>query len=320
MNKTFVSDIRTNSSISTYFLVSKKEKKLKKNGEPYLRLVLSDKSGNIDANMWDAIDNALTVLKQNVIVKIEADVTEYRGQPQLTIRSLSSLSENDYDITLLIKALPNIQNVFDDLQAHLEKVNNPFLKTLIKIFLNDSVFVDKFLKCPGGMLWHHAYIGGLLQHTYEVMQLGLEMCKLNPEVDQDLVIVGAFLHDIGKIEELDYSLAFNYTDEGRLLGHICIGYEIIESHARGIENFPQNLLLELKHILLSHQGEYEQRSPVLPQTIEACIVYHCDNLSSQTNAFKSVVYGPRLEGETWSKWFPIISRQLLLREEKDSIV
>ncbi|MBN1493131.1 MAG: HD domain-containing protein [Candidatus Omnitrophica bacterium] len=319
MKKIFISDINGNGPLSTYFLVAQKERKLKKNGEPYWRLSLADRTGSIDANMWDNINEATSVLETSPIVAVIADIGEYKGQPQLTVRQITALSDDEYDIADLIKALPDRDKVFAAVVAYIREVKEPFLRTLIDTFLNDTDLMDKFKRCPGGMLWHHAYIGGLLQHTFEVMRLGIEMCAINPEVDRDLVIVGGFLHDMGKIYELDYELSFNYTDQGRLLGHIAIGYEILERQANKIPGFPDDLLMELKHIVLSHQGEYEQRSPTLPQTIEACIVYHCDNLSSQTNAFKSVVFGPRMEGESWSKWYPIISRQMLLREQKENV-
>jgi len=250
---------------------------------------------------------------------VNGDIGEYRGQPQLTVRSLTACQSPDYDITTLIKVLPNIPAVLDAVQALLQQIKDPALKALSERFTTDKSFMAKFTRCPGGMLWHHAYLGGLMQHTYEVMRLGAEMCAIDPEVDRDLVLMGCFLHDIGKINELDYDLSFNYTDQGRLIGHIAIGYEMLEEKARLVPGLSAERVLELKHMLLSHQGEYEQRSPVLPQTIEACIVYHCDNLSSQTNAFKSVVFGPRPAGERWSKWFSIIDRQMLLREQKENI-
>jgi 3'-5' exoribonuclease len=319
MKKVFVSDITGNGPLTSYFLVAQKERKLKKNGEPYLRLVLADKTGHIDANMWDNTEGAFAVLETHAIVVVSGDVGEYRGQPQLTVRTLTACQAKDYDIAALIKALPNIPAVVASMTEILHQIKDPGLQALSERFLEDKVFMEKFTRCPGGMLWHHAYIGGLLQHSYEMMRLGCEMCALNHEVDRDLVILGCFLHDIGKIYELDYELSFNYTDQGRLIGHIAIGYEMLEDKAKSVSGLSAERLLELKHILLSHQGEYEQRSPVLPQTVEACIVYHCDNLSSQTNAFKSVVHGPRAEGETWSKWFSIINRQMFLRAQKENV-
>lgn len=317
MEKIFVKDICVGAAVSSYFLVAKKEKKLKKNGDPYLRVTFADNTGSIEANIWDNVASAFDVLNHNTVVAVQGDVSEYKGTHQLTVRSVSACADNEYELSCLIKQLPNIDEICGAVQKLLHAIKDAHLRALTVACLSDDDFMNKFLRCPGGMGWHHAYIGGLLQHTYEVMRLGHEMCLLNPEVNEDLIIAGAFLHDIGKVHELLYETNFDYTDSGKLLGHICIGYDMVAAYATKVPDFPADLLMELRHIILSHQGEYEHRSPVVPQTVEACIVYHCDNLSSQTNAFRSVVYGPRMDGETWSKYFPIIGRQMRLREEKN---
>ena len=320
MQKVFVSDIRPSDSFTSYFMIVKREKKLKRNGEPYIRLTLADRTGMIAANVWDNVAACMSAIADESVVCVEATAQEYNGKVQLSVASITPCGQDTYEIAALIKTLPNIPEVFDRLTACLNTVKNSHLQSLLRTVLSDTDFLDRFMHCPGGMKWHHAYIGGLLQHTYEVVTIAGHMCALHPEVDRDLVLTGAFLHDIGKIEELDYDMNFDYTDAGRLIGHICIGHRMLHSFVQRIPAFPSELLGELEHIVLSHQGTYEQQSPVVPKTIEACIVYHSDLLTSQTSAFKSVVYGPRLEGETWSRYYPTIERQLLLRDEKEDVL
>jgi 3'-5' exoribonuclease len=312
----FVKNIAIGGKVNTFFAVAKKDFKTKKNGDPYVAVMLADKTGTVNGVIWDDVAAAKAVLNEHDIVWVAGDVGDYSGSPQLTVRTVRGCKKEEYDIGDLIKSVENLDRIEADIKGLLGGIQDQRVKALAAAIWKDAEFMEKFRKAPGGLRWHHSYFGGLMQHTWEVMELCNKACDLHPEADRDLCILGAFIHDFGKVFELSYDLTFDYTDAGRLIGHIIQGNDFIVGKMKGIKEFPEELAVHIEHILLSHQGEYEQRSPVLPQTLEACIVYHSDNLDSQANAFKSVIYGPREEGQKWSKWLTIINRSLLLKEEK----
>ena len=310
----FVKNIAVGDKVSSVFVVAKKEYKAKKNGEPYVALTLSDKTGAINSVLWDNVSPAREVLDQSDIVWVEGDVGNYNG-PQLTLRNIKMINDDEYSISDLLRSVEDIGKIETSMMSLLEKTQNPWIKKFIRSIQDNKEFMGNFKKAPGGGKWHHSYFGGLFEHTYEVMQLCDTTCDLHSEVDRDLCLAGAFIHDCGKVFELSYDITFDYTDKGRLVGHIIQGNDYIMGHIQAIDGFPEDIAVNLQHIILSHQGEYVQRSPVLPQTLEACVVYHCDNLDSQVNAYKNVICGPREEGQKWSKWLTIINRQLFLKNE-----
>lgn len=313
MTKQLIKDFKIGDRVSSYFIVESKDVGLKKTGESYLSLVLKDASGRIDAKVWDNVDIIKDIFKEGDVVEVLADVVNYKG-PQLKINTITA-SKEGHNIEDLLPSIENPQEVLEKINSLLKQIGNPWIKKLADAFLSDKDFMIKFNKAPGAKNWHHACIGGLLEHTYSVMEICAKAGQLHPEVDLDLALVGGFMHDLGKIFELNPT-TFDYTKEGRLIGHVTLGYSLVNDKINSIKNFPEDLKIQILHISLSHHGEYEQQAPVLPMSLEAVLVYQADQLDSQVNAVKNLVVSPTAPDKIWSKWINFKQRAFLLKEEK----
>jgi 3'-5' exoribonuclease len=191
----------------------------------------------------------------------------------------------------------------------MEKISDPYLRTLMKqIFSGENL--EKFLKAPAGKSWHHSYIHGLIEHTLEIIKICDLMCDIHPEINRDLLISGAMLHDLGKVEELSYETSFDYTDKGKLLGHIVISAMLINEEAKKISNFPEEIKNCLLHLILSHQGKLEYASPVVPKTLEAITLYQADELSAKVNAYKNALSSNSVSDSKWTKFISLASTDL----------
>jgi 3'-5' exoribonuclease len=197
-------------------------------------------------------------------------------------------------------------------------IKNRELRKLLELLIADSSLVEGLKKTPGGKLWHHAYVGGLLEHTLKVVQICEKAASMYELVNRDLLITGALAHDIGKISAYSARGFFDYTDEGRLVGHIVSGDEIIDRKIQAIEGFPSDLALQLKHLILSHQGQLEFASPVVPQTIEAIILHYADEMDAKADAFTHIIKTQKSKGKRWSDWVHLINRYIYLGEEDEN--
>ncbi len=193
-------------------------------------------------------------------------------------------------------------------------VSNEWLSALLRRFLEDDAFMARFALAAAGKKWHHAYRGGLARHCLEVAQIAERVCEVFPNIDRDLVLTAVFLHDIGKLSELTQDLFVEYSTEGKLLGHLHIGADMVQQRIDEIEGFPQGLRLQLFHCLLSHHGELANGSPVVPKTLEATVLYHCDNLDAQADALTRVVRETKEKGQIWSDYLPLIDRQVWTKD------
>jgi len=216
----------------------------------------------------------------------------------------------------MVRVAENRDEIFGKVLEYLEGIKNRWVHDLAERFTGDEKLMALFKDGLGGKSWHNAYIGGLLEHTYEVMYIVDQMCKIYPEADRDIALFGAFVHDVGKVYELD-PRKMEYTVEGGLVGHIAIGYRILMEKIAEIQDFPGDLLLRLEHIILSHHGEYEQQSPVLPKTLEATIIYQVDELVSQANAIKELQLSQAREGKAWSDFISIKGRKYYIKDARD---
>jgi 3'-5' exoribonuclease len=187
--------------------------------------------------------------------------------------------------------------------------SNKFLKKLLKQIFNDDTF-EKFCTVPAGKAWHHAYIHGLIEHTLEIIKICELMCEFHPDLNKDLLVAGAMLHDLGKIEELSYDSAFEYTDKGKLIGHIVIASNLVRDEVKKISGFPQELENNLIHLILSHQGKLEHASPVVPKTAEAIALYQADELSAKVNAYKNVIDTEIRAGSNWTRYIQLAETDL----------
>jgi 3'-5' exoribonuclease len=313
MDKKFIKDLKVNEQVNSAFMLNKKELKLTKYDKPYLQITLSDKSGKVEARLWDNAEKYNETAEAGDVVRVKGTVDKYREEKQLKIDHIERADDRSFRYEDMVRVAENRDKIYNDILKYLESIENTWLSGLKDRFIEDGELMTLFKDGLGGKMWHNAYIGGLMEHTYEVMYIVDKMCDIYPEVNRDITLLGAFIHDIGKVHELD-PRKVEYTVEGGLVGHIVIGHKILMEKIGGIEGFPDDLRLRLEHIILSHHGEYEQQSPVLPKTLEATIVYHADELVSQANAIKEIQKSQAEEGKVWSHFVGIKNRKYYIKD------
>ena len=314
LNQSELSSLSKGEPVDHFLLVKKYEIRLTKNGKEFLSLELGDKSISSAANLWEdasgfkSIKNSLAV---GDVVKITGSMDEYQGSPQIKIESIRLTKQSD-DVTpkdFLPKSLRDLNVMKKEFIGRMDKISDTDLKSLMKIIFSEERF-DKYTSVPAGKLWHHAYISGLIEHTLEIIKICDLMCDIHPQINRDLLVCGAMLHDFGKIEELTFEPVFEYTDKGKLLGHIVIAAMIVNDEINKISDFPENLKNNLLHLILSHQGKLEYASPVVPKTMEAITLYQADELSAKVNAYKNVITNEIKPGTSWTKFIALAGNDI----------
>jgi 3'-5' exoribonuclease len=309
LNQSDLSSLTKGDPVDHFLLVKKSELRLTKNNKEYLSLELGDKSISCPANLWDdaagfkSIKNSLSV---GDVVKIIGSMDEYQGNPQIKIDSISFAKQSD-NVTakdFLPKSKRDLDVMKKEFMSRIEKIVNDKLKILMNNIFSNERF-EKYTSVPAGKMWHHGYISGLIEHTLEIIRICDLMCDIHAEINRDLLICGAMLHDFGKIEELSYEPVFEYTDKGKLLGHIVIAAIIVNDEINKIPDFPEDLKNNLLHLILSHQGKLEYASPVVPKTLEAITLYQSDELSAKVNAYKNVIVNEIKPGANWTKFIAL---------------
>lgn len=286
-----------------YFVIEHVEIKKHRTGEPFLRLVLSDKTGAFTALWWKPPKDAqLNVFKKGDLVFVTGHVEQFQGnlQPKLTVIRHASKDEINPEKFIAYSRFP-IEEQFLQLLEFVESVKNPFLKKLLELFFYDDSFVERFNKTPAGKTIHHASIGGLLEHTLGVAEICETVAKRYKSVDRDLLITAALLHDIGKVEEYAVDVSITRTDKGVLLGHLYMGCEMIAMKIEKIPNFPEELKMKLLHCILSHHGEYEHGSPKKPKTLEAVVLAYADALDSRVKGFEEHIEKELGSDKGWTR-------------------
>ncbi|MFC2103470.1 3'-5' exoribonuclease YhaM family protein [Bacteroidota bacterium] len=314
-------------SVDHFLLIRKFENRTTKNGKNFLSLELGDRSATIGCNVWSDTNGYAGIErtgKTGIVIKVDGMLDEFQGSPQIKVSSvrLSKESDNISPTDFLPKSIHNSDEMESVLIARINKINNSFLKTLLKnIFSGERM--NLFKNAPAGKSWHHGYIHGLIEHTLEIVKLCDLMCDFHNELNRDLLVSGALLHDFGKTEELSYDSAFEYTDKGKLVGHIVICASMIENETNLIEGFPEELKNLLIHLVLSHQGKLEYASPVVPKTAEAVALYQADELSAKVNAYIGVINSEMGTESSWTKFHHLAQTDLfrsgLTREEEIKI-
>jgi len=309
LNQSDLSSISKGDPIDHFLLVKKCEIRLTKTSKEYISLELGDKSTSSASNLWEdaagfkSIKNSLTV---GDIVKINGSMDEYQGNSQIKIDTIRLTKQSD-DVTpkdFLPKSLRDLNVMKKEFTSRMEKISDADLKNLMKNIVTEERFA-KYTSVPAGKMWHHGYIGGLIEHTLEIIRICDLMCDIHPEINRDLLVCGAMLHDFGKIEELSFEPVFEYTDKGKLLGHIVIAAMIVNDEINKISDFPENLKNNLLHLILSHQGKLEYASPVVPKILEAITLYQADELSAKVNAYKNVITNEIKPGSNWTKFISL---------------
>lgn len=317
MKTLFVKDLKPGLEVTEFFVLRKKELK-EYDGQRFLKLELGDKSGRIDAVMWDDIDQAYDKAEVGEMVKVKGWVTTYKEMLQLKVDKIRKAKDDEIDwVDFLPVTDRDFNLLYDDFKSMVQTIQNSYLKRLLELLGEDSSLMDKFKRAPGGKLWHHARVGGLLEHTLKVVSICEKAAQLYDLVDRDLLITGALVHDLGKVNSYSVDGFFDYTDEGRLLGHIVSGNELIDRKIQELSGFPQDLALKLKHLILSHQGQLELASPVVPQTIEAMILHYADEMDAKADAFSHIIKTQKIKGKRWSDWVHLINRFIYLGEDEE---
>ena len=290
----FISEIKEGDPVDGLFMVDNCSKRISKNNRPYLKFHLSDMSGSIEAVAWDeAIEKNPDASKVNsgdyISLSGKSSINRYTNKVEISISSLKIMSDAEVDPAHF---LPSSDKDIDKLKKELldlvDKVSDGDYKRVLKILFDDQEFFNEFAAAPAAKNYHHAYLGGLLEHSVSVAALGILLCSFYEDVDESLLITGAILHDIGKIKEFDYSKRIDYSTEGRLKGHIVIGNEIAEKAMDTVQDFPREKRNALSHLILSHQGELEFGAAVRPKTMEAVILSIIDNVDAKINGFMEI--------------------------------
>jgi 3'-5' exoribonuclease len=310
LNQTDLNIVQKGDLINHYLLLKKCEIKLTKSNKQYLYLELADKTQSLAANIWENFSKIFTEIKSGDVVKVTGSMDDYLGVPQIKIISIKTSDPADKisPADFLARSKRNVEEMKNELLARIQKINNSKLLMLMDQFFNEKN-LSKFTSAPAGKYWHHSYLNGLMEHSLELIRICDLMCDIHPEINRDLVICGALMHDYGKTEELSFDSSFEYTTKGKLIGHIVISAMLINEGCKKIPDFPDDLRDCLLHIILSHQGKLEFASPVIPKTLEAIALYQADELSAKVNAFKSALSEVKEKGK-WTKFLPLASTDL----------
>jgi 3'-5' exoribonuclease len=301
-----------NKIVTTSFVVGAKQIKPKKSGDPYLALTLCDRTGQIEAKMWDNVAEVIDEFDQDDYVKIRGLVNKYNGRFQVTIYKLRHMGESEVDFSDYLPMCPrDIDELWRTLGEFVGGFQNPHLKALIEAFMNDAEIAKAYRAAPAAKTLHHAYIGGLLDHVVSVFKLCTLTCQNYPHIDKDLLMTGAFLHDIGKIHELSWARSFSYTTRGQLLGHMIIELEMLQAKLQCLPDFPAELKNLIEHMIISHHGQYEFGSPKLPMFPEALMLHYLDDLDSKMESLRAQFEREAGLSDAWSGYNPSLGRPLL---------
>ena len=290
MKTPYVKELEPNQTISTYFLVQNKEVRQKKSGEPYLSLSLSDRTGELDAKMWDNVAEVMETFDREDFVKVKGLIQIFHNRPQLTIHKMRRVGDHEVEFA---DYFPASERHPDEMMAQLRGIvagiQNPHLRGLLEALLDDPEIARRYKMAPAAKQIHHAYLGGLIEHVLSLCGLAALTASHYRMIDLDLLLTGVVLHDIGKIYELSYERGFSYTTEGQLLGHISIAMRMVADKLAGFPDFPPRLRTLVEHMILSHHGRLEFGSPKVPQFPEAMLLHYLDDLDSKMESMRLLV-------------------------------
>lgn len=305
----YIESFRPETRVTGIYLCKSKTSAVTKNGKSYDSVILQDKTGTIDAKIWDPNSQGIDDFATLDYVEVVADVINFNGTLQLNVKRVRKVSEGEYDPSdYLPVSKRNREEMYEELLGYVNCVANPYLKKLLQsLFVEDTGFIKLFKEHSAAKSVHHSFIGGLLQHTTAVTKLCVFYCEQYETLNKDLLLTAALCHDIGKVSELSSFPVNDYTDEGQLLGHIVMGVEMLGRKIHKIEGFPAKLAIELKHCILAHHGEYEYGSPKKPAIIEAVALNFADNTDAKIQTMTELLNCPNEEdAQEWlgyNRWF-----------------
>ena len=317
MKKQFIADIKAGDGVDDIFVLSEKILSQKRDGDNFLNVTISDKTGTLKGVVWDNVNQIATGITSGDFAYVNGSVSEYKGALQVVIKKMEPFPPDRVDPSdFLPQTSRNIEDMFERLVKRANSITTDYLKALINAFFNDREFVNKFKTAPAAKKMHHAYIGGLLEHTVSMASLADKIAGHYGGVNRDLLLTGAILHDIGKIDEFDYQSKIDYSDKGRLLNHIVIGIKMVDDKLSGIHNFPEDQMLLLKHMIVSHHGTREFGSPEPPKTIEAVLLNYIDEIDSKVNAVRDFIASEDPD-EIWTSYHRLLERHFYKGKRND---
>jgi 3'-5' exoribonuclease len=307
-NRRYVEQLRDGDELEDVYLVADKQLRVNRNGNSYLSIELRDRTGGINGRLWNAGDQTAREFAIGDFLHACGKVQLFQGSLQVILNTIERVGAQKVDLgDFLPHTEKSIPKLMESLKTHLMRMNSPHLRALAEVFLMDEEFVRLFTTCPAGVKLHHAYIGGLLEHVVSMMDAADKLVPLYPGTDRDLLLMGVFLHDSGKIRELTYNRAFGYSDEGQLIGHLNIGVELLEAMAAKVpdltgEPVPREVMLRLKHMILSHHGTLEWGSPKVPMTPEAMLLHCIDMMDTRMHQLAREVREDRNNPTAWTPY------------------
>jgi 3'-5' exoribonuclease len=316
MKSPYISDLEPNQTINGTFLVSHKDVRQKKSGEPYLSLTLSDRTGDLDAKMWDNAAEALDTFQRDSFVRVKGLVQVFQNRPQLTVHKIQPVADSEIDSSDYFPVSKRDRGeMFRELEGWIAGIGNPHLQKLLQTIFNDPKIALAFRTAPAAKSVHHNWIGGLIEHVLSLCQLAKFAASHYPGIDFDLLLAGVILHDLGKIHELSYTRRFSYTNQGQLLGHIMIGARMVEEKIAGLPDFPAPLAELLLHMILSHHGQLEYGSPKIPVFPEALLLHLLDNLDSKMECMRALIERDQTVEGVWTSYSSVLERSALKKSK-----
>jgi 3'-5' exoribonuclease len=316
MSRRFVTELVDGEPIDQVFLVSEKQLRPNRQGNLYLQMRLSDKTGSLNAMAWNADQRLYESFANGDFLLVKGAAQLYNSNMQVIVKSVARVSADQIDQRDFETVSSQQRDaLFNELAGRLRSVRNVCLRNLAECILVDEELVNKLRRAPAGVKNHHAYQGGLLEHIVSLMRVANAVSPLYPEVDDDLLTLGVLLHDLGKVEELTYESDLGYSDAGQLIGHLVQGVTLLDRKLADTERltgepFPSDLALRLKHMVVSHHGEYEFGSPKLPMTFEAVALHHLDNLDAKLANLRQVIAEDANAGSKWTSYNAQLGRKV----------
>ncbi len=294
--------------VERVMVVARKDWRESVNGR-FLLFQFTDKDGPLKGVIWKPTEEIDREIQVNDVVRIKGELKQYQGSFELHVGSIAKLSEKEYDPAQFVPvAAEETGDLYREIMGAVSTVGNEHLRELLERIFADAGFKAKFLKAPAARVWHHSYIGGLAHHVRDMASIAMRIAEVYPEVDRDLLLCGVLVHDLGKVQELEVTNRIDYSDQGRLIGHIVLGAEFIDAQMREIDGFPPDLSLRLRHMVLSHHGSLEHGSPVVPMTIEAILLHYIDNLDAQTRGTLQVLGKDTSRFGKWTEYVKLLDR------------
>lgn len=322
MKEQFVRDLKEGHKVLSFFLVKHKQLEYfrdRTKGQ-FLTLSLGDKTGQILARVWEKAPELAETFEEGDVVKVLGEAEEYLGRLQVIVDKLRPATEDEYDLEdFLPHTERDIEEMLATVRETITSAENPYLRALLDRFFTDEEFVAAFSRAPAARRIHHAYLGGLLEHVVEVVVLCQTVLTLYPQINRDPLMTGALLHDVGKTKEFTYEGDMDYSDEGRLLGHVVLSERMITERMAEIPDFPPELALRLRHLVVSHHGRYEWGSPRRPKTLEACALHYIENLDAQVNRFAQIIAARRDKTKPWTEYDTLLKRYLYAGQEEEEL-